>query len=360
MFDENYTNQVTFDKLLMESMAAEQPRNDKPVSPKEVFNIVRSFKLNKAQDVFGLSAEHLKNAPDELFPVLASLMNSILQTGHIPPQLKQGILTPVLKKKKDASLPTNYRGITVLSIVGKILERVLQNRTKYMMQRGFTNNASAVNAALIISEAQNEAKDIGEPLKLVTLDACKAFDVVWQDSLLRKIHNVGIQGKLWLCLSNLYKGAHSAVKWQGIVSPSFEIKQGVRQGGILSTLHYKLYNNDLLHLLESLRAGMSICHIDCSCPTCADDVALLAIFLICLQLLLGVVKFYISREHYFINAQKSVEVELSKVASCGKEMGCRHWERTRSRGVFRRCTWGLIGAAQEVLILMPECKWDEE
>ena len=111
----------------MESMAAAQPRNDKPVSPKEVFNIVRSFKLNKAQDVFGLSAEYLKNAPDELFPVLASLTNSILQTGHIPPQLKQGILTPVLKKKKDASLPTFYRGITVLSIVGKTLERVLQN-----------------------------------------------------------------------------------------------------------------------------------------------------------------------------------------------------------------------------------------
>ena len=48
--------------------------------------------------------------------------------------------------------------------------------------------------SLTISEAQNEAKDIGEPLKLVTLDACKAFDVVWQDSLLRKFHNVGIQG----------------------------------------------------------------------------------------------------------------------------------------------------------------------
>ena len=99
-------------------------------------------------------------------------MNSILQTGHIPPQLKQGILTPVLKKKRDASLHTNDRGITVLSIVGKILERVLQNPTKYMMeaqqskmQRGFTNNSSTVNSALIISEAQNEAKDIGEPLK---------------------------------------------------------------------------------------------------------------------------------------------------------------------------------------------------
>ena len=44
------------------------------------------------------------------------------------------------------------------------------------MQREFTNNSSALNPALIVSEAQNEAKDIGEPLKLVTLDACKAFD----------------------------------------------------------------------------------------------------------------------------------------------------------------------------------------
>ena len=141
-----------------------------------------------------------------------------------------------LKKKKDATRPTNYRGITVLSILGKVLERVLQNRTKVQielqqskMQRGFTSNSSAVNAALIVSESQNEAKDLGEPLKLVTLDACKAFDVVWQDSLLRKIYNVGIQGSLWICLKNLYRGAFSTVKWQGQVSEPF--KQGVRQGG---------------------------------------------------------------------------------------------------------------------------------
>ncbi|MEW8547288.1 MAG: reverse transcriptase family protein, partial [Candidatus Thiodiazotropha sp.] len=323
-FDKDYTNQVTFDKLLMESLAINQPRDIKPVTSKEVLNITRSFKTNKAQDVFGLSAEHLKNAPDILFCILANLMNSILQTGHVPPQLKQGILTPVLKKKKDATLPTNYRGITVLSIIGKVLERVLQNRTKTQieaeqskMQRGFTNNSSAVNAALIISETQNEAKDIGEPLKLVTLDACKAFDVVWQESLLRKIYNAGIDGNLWLCLNNLYSGAYSAVKWQGLVSPLFQIRQGVRQGGILSTLHYKLYNNDLLHLLESLRVGMSIGHIDCSCPTCADDVALLAGSFLYLQLLLMVVKFFICREHYFINAQKSAEVDLHKLARRG-------------------------------------------
>ena len=91
-------------------------------------------------------------------------------------------------------LQTNYRGITVLSILGKVLERILLNRTKdrielhqSTLQRGFTSGSSAINASLIISEAQNEAEENSTPLKLVTLDACKAFDVVWQDSLLRKI-----------------------------------------------------------------------------------------------------------------------------------------------------------------------------
>ena len=222
-------------------------------------NIVRSFKNNKAQDIYGISAEHLKLAPDLLFRILALLMNTILDNGYVPPQLKQGVLTPVLKKKKDATLPTNYRGITVLSIIGKVLERVLQNRTpapidecQSRLQRGFTNKSSAINAALILSETQNEAKENGHPLKLVTLDACNVFDVVWQDSLLRKLCKIGIHGSLWLSMSNLYSDATSVVKWQGRTSSPFEIKKGVRQGGILSTMHSKLFINDLLLLLQRL------------------------------------------------------------------------------------------------------------
>ena len=123
-----------------------------------------------------------------------------------------------------------------------------------------------------------------------------------------------------------------------IVSPPFEIRQGVRQGGILSTLHYKLYNNDLLHLLEFLRAGMSIGHIDCSCPTCSDDVALLAKFFLCLQLLLVLVTFFICREHYFINAQKSAEVDLNENA---KKTSVNRSKLSEVRGLRRvtlRCT----------------------
>ena len=179
------------------------------------------------------------------------------------------------------------------------------------LQRGFTSGSSAINASLIISDAQNEAKGNSKPLKLVTLDACKAFDVVWQDSLLRKIFNIGIGSSLWTCIKNLYEGAQTRVKWSGHVSPSFEIRQGVRQGGVLSTLHSNLFNNDLLLLLQRLRVCVSIGHIDCCAPSSADDVALFAATIISLQILASVVFYYICREHYTINALKSAEVVLN-------------------------------------------------
>ena len=126
---------------------------------------------------------------DVISTPLANLMNYILSCGYIPPKILEGSVTLVQKKDKDPTLPTNHRGHH-----WKFLEKVLQKRTEDILtenqsklQRGFTRKSSSMNAALLISEMQNEAKDRREPLTLVTLDAAKAFDMVWQSSLLRKI-----------------------------------------------------------------------------------------------------------------------------------------------------------------------------
>ena len=129
----------------------------------------------------------------------------------------------------------------------------------------------------------------------------------------------------------------------GLGLRTFEIKQGVRQGGVLPTPHYKLYNNNLLLLLQALRVGMSVGHIDCSCSTCADDVALLAKFLLFLQILLMVVKYFLGRERYGINTSKSTEVVLNDVTKEpdeGKLCGTDEIERSDSEthlGVDRNC-----------------------
>ena len=95
------------------------------------------------------------------------------------------------------------------------------------------------------------------------------------------------------------------------MSSPFENKQGVRQCDIVSAMHYKLFSNDMFLLFQMLGIGMTIGHIDGSSPTCADDVALLATALICLQLLLCVVKYYNDRERYGINTS-SLQVGLAE------------------------------------------------
>lgn len=75
---------------------------------------------------------------------------------------------------------------------------------------------------------QHEAKDHGEFLTLVTLDAALAFDLVWQGSLLRKIFFEGVDGATWLTLLNMYTQATSSVTWGQRVSAPFDVRQGVR------------------------------------------------------------------------------------------------------------------------------------
>ena len=165
---------------------------------------------------------------------------------------------------------------------------------------------------------QNEAKDRGEFLALVTLDAAKAFDIVWQASLLRKIYHEGVDDALWLTLSCMYSDAVT-VKWGPHVSSSFPIAQGVRQGGILSTTHYKLFNNGLLHTLDEFGLGASIGCFKCGAPTCADDVAVLGNKVYHTRCMVEIVRGYCGREHYTIHPQKSEEVVLNLEADSQSE-----------------------------------------
>ena len=195
----------------------------------------------------------------------------------------------------------------------------LQRRTEHLLtknqsrlQRGFTRKSSSTNASLLISEVQNEAKDRGEFLGLITFDAAKAFDVVWQGSLLRKIFREGVDGSLWLTLSSMYANAVTSVKWGPHVSTHFTIKQGVRQGGILSTVHYKLFNNDLLRICEESGLGAGIGCFRCGAPTCGDDVAVLGNRAFHVQCLVEMVRRYCSCEHYTIHPQNSEEMVMNE------------------------------------------------
>ena len=253
-----------------------------PISHEEILTAIRQLKKNKAPDAYGITAEHLQLAEDILVPLLTTLANRTIESGTLPHHLKEGVLTPVLKKGKDQKIPANYRGITVTTTFSKILEHSLQTRlnnvldaTQSKLQRGFTAKTSPLNAAFLVSEAIAENLDQNNPVALVTLDAEKAFDRVWHERLFLKLYNDGIQGKLWLLLRDMQANGTTRVKWNCNLSSPFQTLQGIRQGAKLSTTLYKRYNNPLLLQIEDNNLGTTIGNDNVGAPTVADDISML-------------------------------------------------------------------------------------
>ena len=281
-FDQSYKQLVDADIEAIENLCKEECSPMEPVTESEVATALKRLNNNKAVNIMGLTSEHFKIAGQEIIEFLVCLLNYIIASKSISIVLKEGIMTPIYKKG-DPTNPGNYRGITVTPIYLKIIEHIINARhnmifqeTQSRLQKGFTPGCSSLNAALKLSECILEARNNKQDLFVTTLDTQKAFDVVDQNSLLRKLYLDGIHGDDWLLLKDMYSDCTSRIKWAGELSHPINIRQGVRQGGVLSTGHYKRYNNPLLIQLEDRYIGTKIGSISIPHVTVADDLALIA------------------------------------------------------------------------------------
>ena len=302
--------------LKYESIVEENARSSQKhlsyITDHNVLDIISELKNNKAADINGITAEHLKHAHPNVVRTISILLNRIVSEGTLPAQMRHGLITPVFKQKKSPRLPDNYRRITVIPMVGKLMEKILVKPTKVILaerlsnlQRGFCDHSSSINTALLLSEAASEAKDLKLPLFVAYLDASKAFDVVWHRSMLCKIHDLGITGDLWTIYNDMYKQMTSQVKCDGLLSQVIQESQGVRQGGIPSTELFKARGDALLQTISKSRLGFQIGTIDISAPTCADDIALVARNPVSLQALINIAVHDAHKERYDFSETKT-------------------------------------------------------
>ena len=110
-----------------------------------------------------------------------------------------------------------------------------------------------------------------ETAHFIFLDAKSAFDVVNHNHMMRRLYHMGVQDRHWILINDMHQNATSIVKWIGERSEPFEIHQGVRQGGILSSDLYKVHINPLLDRLQDSNLGIKIGNIYCASSACADD-----------------------------------------------------------------------------------------
>ena len=230
--------------------------------------------------------------------------------------LKFGTILLLFKgKEAKANNKDNYRGITLFPILCKIYEMVLMNRLeKYAerrgffskIQSGFQEGVGCIEASFIILETINHMLERGNKIFSCFLDVRKAFDRVWIDGLLYKLFTeLGINGKMWLAIKDLYTNAQARVLYSGSLSRMFDISLSTGQGRILAPFMYKVYKNSLLNVLSNHCYAIFINGSSLSSLCFADDISLIPLHPSFLQSLMTECFRYSLQWRYEFNHTKS-------------------------------------------------------
>ncbi|MCG8035004.1 MAG: reverse transcriptase family protein, partial [Candidatus Thiodiazotropha taylori] len=305
---------------IIEDFANSCQTNLTAFTPDEVSNAVRSLKRKKACGFDCIFNEHLIYGGNILHKELSLLFNDMYSCGYVPDRLKRGIIVTIHKGgKKSKTDPDNYRAVTLSSCILKLFERLLLHRVESAlsiplnsMQGGFRATLGCNMSSLMLRECVSFAKENHSKLFACFLDVQKAFDSVWHNGLFVKLYDMGIWGNLLRIIVNLHSGMESAVLYKGRYSVWFPVKQGTRQGGVLSPFLYLCFINGLINELTSSSFGFRMSGRNICCPTVADDMLLMSFSKTGLEQLINICFAYSCKWRYAYGAQKSAVVVFNE------------------------------------------------
>ena len=198
------------------------------------------MKNGKVAGPDGIPAEALKADVNTSVEMLYSLFEEIWEKEEIPAEWKEGYLIKI-PKKGDLSRCDNYRGITLLSVPGKILNRIILERMKGKVdqtlreqQAGFRQDRSCTDQIATLRIIVEQSIEWNSSLYINFVDYEKAFDSVDRETLWKVLRHYGVPKKLVNMIKNSYEGMSCRVIHEGQLTKNFEVRTGVRQGCLLS------------------------------------------------------------------------------------------------------------------------------
>ena len=299
-----------------------------PIPVEEVVKLTRKLKNGKASGIDNILNEFIKCSPPEMLKLICSLFNLILDTGIVPASWTIGLITPIYKRKGDINDPDNFRGITLLSCLGKLFTMTINSRLNSYLeenhllgeeQSGFREGYSTLDHIFslhcIIELALSQKKRV----YCAFIDYRKAFDTVNRSYLWLKLLKHNIKGKVLTVIQNLYNAAKSCVRQAGNCSEYFDCNIGVRQGENLSPLLFAIYLNDLESHLTEKNKGVTYWNneenevlLKLCTLLYADDTILISETVNDLQCMLNDLHTYCQKWELTVNISKSNVVVFSK------------------------------------------------
>ena len=175
--------------------------------------------------------------------------------GVVPVVWKEAVTIPVPKKGKNKKNPRSYRPISLLSCVGKLLERMVNRRLISHLesnsalsptQTGYRKFRSTEDQLAYLAQDIEDAFQKEKKVLAIFFDLSHAFDKVWKVGLLEKLLRTSVPCKMYMWIQHFLSARTAWMKHDSILSKKVCLREGVLQGGVLSSTLFLVYINDIL------------------------------------------------------------------------------------------------------------------
>ena len=239
--------------------------NDGCVVTEEVEGAVAKMKSGKSPGLDGCTVECIKHGGVAVVEWLVRLLNECFRVGAVPLDWVSACVVPLYKGKGDKCECGSFRGISLLSVVGKIYGRILINRVREGTegvigeeQGGFRRGRGCVDQVFVVRQVCEKYLAKGKDVFWAFMDLEKAYDRVDREALWSVLGMYGVGGRLLKAVKSLYENSRACVRVGNEVSDWFNVGVGVRQGCVMSPWLFNLYMDGVVREVEARVLGSGL------------------------------------------------------------------------------------------------------